>query len=278
MGFIYPYSTIYLSLNSLLFQALLPLLVITCNPKYLSEKLLPSTEREVARRSPCIVVAHGRLSTDWVFACDWCGTVSARVFPRNRRSVIIATVVRSKGLLASCKSTHISCHSPAQIASHDQRPDHSRIRTEVVRLILKSNLESGMNKLDSVDSDVLRETLAETTDPKAVKRLMVALAYDDGVSVDTLSERHGIPRSTIYSWLDRFEEDSIADAIRDEHRPGRPPLLSEQEREQLTQTLRSPPIKVGFSDDSWTPELIQEHIQQKYDTSYSLGHIRRLVR
>ena len=135
-----------------------------------------------------------------------------------------------------------------------------------------------MNKLDSVDSDVLRETLAETTDPKAVKRLMVALAYDDGVSVDTLSERHGIPRSTIYSWLDRFEEDSIADAIRDEHRPGRPPLLNEQEREQLTQTLRSPPIKVGFSDDSWTPELIQEHIQQKYDTSYSLGHIRRLVR
>jgi len=84
-----------------------------------------------------------------------------------------------------------------------------------------------MNKLDSIDLAALRETLAETSDPKAVKRLMIALAYDDGVSVDALSERHGIPRSTIHSWLDRFEEDSIADAIRDKHRPGRPPLLSE---------------------------------------------------
>ena len=135
-----------------------------------------------------------------------------------------------------------------------------------------------MNKLDSVDSDALRETLAETTDPKAVKRLMIALAYYDGVSVDTLSERHGIARSTIYSWLDRFEEDSIADAIQDEHRSGRPPLLTEQEREQLTQTLQSPPIEFGFSQDSWTPNLIQEYIQQKYGASYSLGHIRRLVR
>jgi transposase len=154
----------------------------------------------------------------------------------------------------------------------------TQIRIEVVRFILKSSLDSGMNKLDSVDSDALRETLAETTDPKAVKRLMIALAYDDGVSVDTLSERHGIARSTIYSWLDRFEEDSIADAIRDEHRPGRPPLLTEQEREQLTQTLQSPPIEFGFSQDSWTSELVQEHIQQKYDAFYSLGHIRRLIR
>jgi transposase len=135
-----------------------------------------------------------------------------------------------------------------------------------------------MNKLDSVDSDALRETLAETTDPKAVKRLMIALAYDDGVSVDTLSERHGIARSTIYSWLDRFEEDSIADAIRDEHRPGRPSLLSEQEREQLAQTLQSHPTKFGFSEKSWTPELVQEYIQQEYQVSYSIGYIWQLVR
>ena len=141
-----------------------------------------------------------------------------------------------------------------------------------------NSLDSGMNKLDSVDSDALREALAETIDPKAVKRLMIALAYDDSVSVDTLSERHGIPRSTIYSWLDRFEEDSIADAIRDEHRPGRPSLLSEQEREQLTRTLQSPPREIGFSQDSWTLHLIQQYIQQKYDASYSLGHIRRLIR
>ena len=135
-----------------------------------------------------------------------------------------------------------------------------------------------MNKLETVDPDALREVLAETSDPKAVKRLMIALAYRDSVSVDTLSERHGISRSTIYSWLDRFEEESIAEAIRDEHRPGRPALLDEQERKQLTESLQSHPREVGFSEESWTPDLVQEHIQQEYRVSYSHGHIRRILK
>ena len=58
-----------------------------------------------------------------------------------------------------------------------------------------------MNKLEDVDADALRETFTKTSDPKAMKRLMIALAYRDGVPVDTLSERYGIARSTIYSWL-----------------------------------------------------------------------------
>ena len=135
-----------------------------------------------------------------------------------------------------------------------------------------------MNKLEAVNPDALREALAETSDPKAVKRLMIALAYRDGVPVGTLTERYGISRSTIYSWLDRFEADSIADAIRDEHRPGRPARLGDQEREQLANTLQTHPTEFGFSDESWTPELVQEYIRQAYQVSYSIGHMRRLIR
>lgn len=77
-----------------------------------------------------------------------------------------------------------------------------------------------MNKLEAIDPDALREALAETSDPKAVKGLMIALAYCDGVPVETLSERYGISRSTVYSGFDRFENEPITEAIRDEHRPG----------------------------------------------------------
>ena len=135
-----------------------------------------------------------------------------------------------------------------------------------------------MNKLEAIDPDALREALAETSDPKAVKRLMIALAYCDGVPVGTLTERYGISRSTIYSWLDRFEADSIADAIRDEPRPGRPPRLGDQEREQLARALETHPTEFGFSDESWTSELVQEYIRQQYQVSYSPGHVRRLIR
>jgi transposase len=134
-----------------------------------------------------------------------------------------------------------------------------------------------MNKLEHVDVDALREALADATDPKAVKRLMIALAYDDGVPVATLSERYGIARSTVYSWLDRFEESSVTDAIYDGHRSGRPPLLDEREREHLSKVLQHRSRDVGFEQASWTPELVQEYVQREYEVSYSLGHVRRLL-
>ncbi len=57
--------------------------------------------------------------------------------------------------------------------------------------------------------------LGEASSAKAAKRLMIALAYADGVRVETLSERYDIPRATVYSWLDRFEHHSINDALED---------------------------------------------------------------
>ena len=66
-----------------------------------------------------------------------------------------------------------------------------------------------MNKLEDVDTDALRDALGKASSAKAAKRLMIALAYADGVRVETLSERYDIPRATVYSWLDRFEHHSI---------------------------------------------------------------------
>jgi len=128
-----------------------------------------------------------------------------------------------------------------------------------------------MNKLDDADADALRGALADATDPKAVKRLIIAFAHRDSVSVKTLSERYGISRSTIYSWLDCFEEHSITDAIHDEHRPGRPASLDEDEREHFTEVLQHRPADAGFDHVSWTLELAQKYIQQQYEVSYSLG-------
>lgn len=40
---------------------------------------------------------------------------------------------------------------------------------------------------------------------RSTKRLVIALAYKDGVSVETLSECYSIPRSTVYHLPDHFE-------------------------------------------------------------------------
>lgn len=135
-----------------------------------------------------------------------------------------------------------------------------------------------MAALDDASADRLRELLAEADDPKAVKRLMVALAYRDGASVPAMSERYGIPRSTLYYWLDRFEERGPAGAIRDEPRPGRPPKLDEADRRALRDDLDREPAAFGYDATDWTPELVRAHLDDEYGVSYSLGHVRRLRR
>jgi transposase len=97
-----------------------------------------------------------------------------------------------------------------------------------------------------VDTKALQAALDSASSPKAVKRLMIALAYADGVRVETLSERYGIPRATVYSWLDRFEHQSIHEAIVDESQPGRPSKLDASQRAQLSTDLAESPIEMGY--------------------------------
>ena len=143
---------------------------------------------------------------------------------------------------------------------------------------MENSTTSGMNKLETVDTDELRGALREAPTTKAVKRLLIALAYADGVHVETLSDRYGIPRATVHSWLDRFEHQSISEAIEDDSRRGRPSKLDASQREQLFNDLRESPKELGYDALGWSPDLAQHHIEWAYDVTYSLGHVRRLLR
>lgn len=70
----------------------------------------------------------------------------------------------------------------------------------------------------------------------------------------------------------------IDEAIEDEERPGRPPALTQNEREQLRADIRKSPHGYGFSVDSWSIENIQSHIAREHNVDYSEGHIRRMLR
>ncbi len=135
-----------------------------------------------------------------------------------------------------------------------------------------------MSKLDRIAADALRDRLAETDDPKAVRRLMIALAYKDGESVETLSERYGTPKSTIYYWLDRFESRSMEAALEDDSRPGRPRRLTDGERRSLARDIEGSPENRGYEAAEWSPGLVRRHITAAYGVEYSLGHVRRLLR
>jgi transposase len=135
-----------------------------------------------------------------------------------------------------------------------------------------------MDKLAGTPVESLLEEFQNAESAKATKRLMIALAYKDGVSVDALSARYGLSRSTIYSWLDRFENRSMKAALQDDSRPGRPPKLDEAQQAALRAALESSPTTLDYDQSTWTPELLQRHIEREFQVSYSLGHTRRFLR
>jgi transposase len=135
-----------------------------------------------------------------------------------------------------------------------------------------------MDKLDGVSLSSLQDHLDAAESAKATKRLMVAIAYKDGVPVSTLSERYGVPESTLYYWLDRIADKPLSEAVEDDDRPGRPSELDERKREEVFDAIADSPEAYGFDASSWTPELVRELIEREYGVSYSLGHVRRLVR
>jgi transposase len=135
-----------------------------------------------------------------------------------------------------------------------------------------------MPGVEDVPVAALRRELDRIEDAKAVRRLMVAIAYRDGVDVETLSDRYGIPVSTIYAWLDRFGNRTVTDAVTDDTSPGRPAKLSPEQRRTVRTWLRDSPREAGLDGDEWTPELLRDHIRTAFDVEYSLGHVRRILR
>jgi transposase len=135
-----------------------------------------------------------------------------------------------------------------------------------------------MDKLDGVPLSALQEQLDAAESAKSTKRLMVAIAYKDGVPVSALSDRYDVPESTLYYWLDRLAEKPLSEAIEDDDRPGRPSELDDAERRAVFDALADSPEAYGLDASSWTPELVQEFIESEYGVSYSLGHVRRLIR
>lgn len=132
-----------------------------------------------------------------------------------------------------------------------------------------------MTKLDGLSLDRLQAELGEASDAKSTKRLMVAIAYKSGVDVETISDRYGIPQSTVYYWLDRFEERPIDAALTDEAKPGRPPKLSDEQFEAVASWLDSSPDELGFDTETWDAETLRDEIHAAFDVDYSTAHVKR---
>ncbi|SFS66364.1 Transposase [Halostagnicola kamekurae] len=135
-----------------------------------------------------------------------------------------------------------------------------------------------MDHLDELSLEDLQRALEEVEGKKPTMRLLAAIAYKNGVTQTELAEWYDVERRTIYSWLKRLESDSLAQAVTDGRRSGRPRKLTEEQRERFERTLQDPPTAADYDAAAWHPDLVQRHLEERYDVAYSIPSCRRLMK
>jgi transposase len=134
-----------------------------------------------------------------------------------------------------------------------------------------------MERLEHVSLEELRDQLKETDEKVPAQRLLAAIGRKQGDTLATLAERHDVTEKTIQNWLDRFEDQPVDQAPYDEERAGRPPKLTDEQRDEFYADLHRPPDMFGYERSQWTPELAHRHLQERYDVEYSVRHVRRMI-
>lgn len=135
-----------------------------------------------------------------------------------------------------------------------------------------------MDHLETISVERLQDALDNVEGKTPGLRLLAAIAYKHSVTQTELARWYGVERKTIYNWLTRLDTDeSLEQAVTDANRSGRPRKLPETDQDAFEKTLQNEPREVGYDAPAWTPELVQRHLKERYDVTYSIPSCRRLL-
>lgn len=121
-----------------------------------------------------------------------------------------------------------------------------------------------------ISTQELKEKIKDySLQSKIFKRLLFINLRYSGLLVPEASEKVGITAATGYHWQERWNLKGYAGLI-PQFAGGRPSKLSDQEKEQLKEELKS--------KDHWTTIEVKQLIQLKFGITYSMDQVRRILR
>ncbi len=138
-----------------------------------------------------------------------------------------------------------------------------------------------MAHLEDISADELRSCFDEVESKRPVLRLVAGINYKEGVAATTIADWYGVSESTVHNWLNRLERlrhESPEDVIYDAPRSGRPAKLSSDEWQELVEALDATPAETGIDEPRWTPRVVQQFIEDRFDTVYSKRHVQDILR
>lgn len=116
----------------------------------------------------------------------------------------------------------------------------------------------------TTDERTALERLARsrTAETRLVERAQIILALADGERPSHTAQRLQMTRTTVYSWIKRFNADAI-DGLHDRPRSGRPATYSSDAVATVIATALSKPQDLRLEFGSWTLDRLETYLNEQ---------------
>ena len=125
----------------------------------------------------------------------------------------------------------------------------------------------------------LKELRGQALNDKATRvvlRLQGIMMSLQRLSVNEISHLLHVQRSSVHTWVMAWNRHG-QEGLLEGHRSGRPPRLSEPDRERLLDIVDSGPVAYGLYTGVWTSPIISGLIEEEFGVTYHPGHVRKVL-
>jgi transposase len=108
-------------------------------------------------------------------------------------------------------------------------------------------------------------------------RTIAVAAMQKGMHPEDVADLYDVGRSTVYNWRKIYLEDGPA-ALTVKYSPGRPPRLTDKQREQLRKwVVGRDPRQLQFDFALWTRQMVRDLIKREFGVDYTLQAIGNIL-
>lgn len=111
---------------------------------------------------------------------------------------------------------------------------------------------------------------------RVARRLQAVVLNMEGKTAPHIADVLKVHRVNVAIWLRKWQQDGM-EGVLEGHRAGRPPNLSERQRQALADILDSGPVAYGFTSGVWTCPMVCRVIEEECSVSYHPAHVSKLL-
>jgi len=127
----------------------------------------------------------------------------------------------------------------------------------------------------------LRQVARSGAKARPVRRAQALLWLHRGAPVETVAERLGVSRQTIYNWIGEYQkrhDEPLVERLQDQLHPGRPPTKRQRVKQRLKYWLKRGPQRCGYASPIWTVPRLRCQVQRDLKEAVSVDTVRRALR